>query len=62
MQLTDSVIVSFDCSNGMDKSVLVVGHKTQGEVVKIINAFQGKEAEDLWRRLTYREDKKNGEV
>lgn len=58
MQLTDSVIVSFDCSNGLDKCVLAVGHKTPGEVIQIVNAFAGKEAADLWRKLTYKEDKR----
>lgn len=59
MELTDSVIVSFDCTHGRDKSVLVVGHKTRGEAIAIVNAFQGREAEELWRKLTYMEDKKS---
>ena len=33
-------------------TVLVVGKKTKGEAVKVINAFEGKEAEELWEKLT----------
>ena len=47
----DTILVSFDFTHGKDKSVLIVGRKTPGEVVDIINAFQGKEAEELYRKL-----------
>lgn len=51
MNLTGSIIVSWDFSNGRDRSVLLVGEKQPGEAVKVINAFGGKEAEELWARL-----------
>jgi hypothetical protein len=57
MKTTDSVIVAFDFTNGVDKSVLCVGHKVPGGAVDIINAFQGKEAEELWKKLTVKEEK-----
>ena len=50
MKTSDSVIVSVDFSNGTDKGILLVGRQTKG-VVEIINAVQGKEAEELWKRL-----------
>lgn len=51
MKSSGSVIVSWDFSNGKDVGVLIVGRQTKG-TVEIINAFQGKEAEELYLRLT----------
>lgn len=50
MKSNDSVIVSWDLSNGQDMSILLVGRVENG-VTKIINAFQGKEAEELMEKL-----------
>ena len=50
MKSNDSVIVSWDLSNGQDMSILLVGRVENG-VTKIINAFQGKEAEELMKEL-----------
>ena len=50
MKSNDSVIVSWDLSNGQDMSILLVGRVENG-VTKIINAFQGKEAEELMKTL-----------
>ena len=49
-----SCIVSWDFSNGKDKSILLVGVKTEGDMVKLVNAFQGREAEDLYKKLIVR--------
>lgn len=49
--ISDCVLVSFDSSGGKDKEILIVGRKTPGEVVDIINAFQGEEAVDLYKKL-----------
>ena len=51
MNLSGSVIVSWDFSNGKDRGILLVGEKQPGEAVKVVNAFSGKEAEELWARL-----------
>lgn len=51
MKTTDTLLVGFDFSNGKDNSVLIVGRKGKGEEVKIINAFQGEEAEWMYNRL-----------
>lgn len=46
------VIVSWDFSNGEDIGVLRVGKKKPGKDVEIINAFQGQEAEEIYKKLT----------
>lgn len=51
MKSSGSVIVSWDFSNGKDVGVLVVGRQQNGKV-DIVNAFQGKEAEELYLKLT----------
>lgn len=48
----DSLLIGYDCSNGKDKTVLIVGRKPLNKPVEIINAFQGDEAEKLWEKLT----------
>ena len=53
---TESILVGFDHTNGMDKSVLIIGKKRPNKSVEIINAFQGPEAEELWRRLTTKKE------
>lgn len=50
--MVDSLIISIDTSNGKDDIVLIVGKKTVGQRVEIVNAFQGEEALDLYNRLT----------
>lgn len=49
---TDTLLVGFDQSNGEDHTVLVVGRKQKNQAVDIINLFDGKEAEELYRKLT----------
>lgn len=49
----DSVLVGF----GFESEVLIVGRKRKNQSVEIINAFQGEEALELWKKLTEREDK-----
>lgn len=51
MKSVGSVIVSWDFSNGKDVGVLLVGKQVNGKV-EVINAFQGEEAYELYRRLT----------
>lgn len=47
---SDTFLVSFDYTHG-DIPVLIVGRKGKGGI-DIINAFQGKEAEELYQKLT----------
>ena len=59
MKSSGSVIVSWDFTNGKDASILLVGQKKPGKDVDIINAFQGKEAEELYKKLTAVNRKEN---
>ena len=49
--LSDCILVSIDCAPP-DTTVLIVGRKTPGEKVDIINAFQGEDAIALYNLLT----------
>lgn len=51
MKAYGSIIVSWDFSNGKDNSILLVGEQKKGKM-DIINAFRGKEAEELYFKLT----------
>ena len=57
--MIDSILVSYDDTNGLDKTILLVGRKRPNLSVEIINAFQGDEARELWRRLTVKKEKEN---
>lgn len=57
MRITSSIIVSYDTSENGDETILLVGKKKPNETIKIINAFQGEEAKDLWKKLTERNEK-----
>ena len=57
MRTTSSIIVSYDASENEDETILLVGKKNPNETIKIINAFQGEEAKDLWKKLTERNEK-----
>lgn len=56
MKSSGCILVSWDFSNGRDKSVLIVGEQTNGRV-NILNAFQGEEARELYKRLTTQKEK-----
>lgn len=47
-----ALIVSWDFSHNEDKHILLVGRKTPKHDVEVINAFQGKEAHDIYEKLT----------
>ena len=56
--ISDTILVSVDFSHGQDVGVLIVGRKKPNQVVEIINAFQGKEAEAMyWNLVTPRAKK-----
>ena len=48
-RINESLIIGVDFPNG-DDGVLIVGRQKNGEVT-IINAFQGKEAFDIYEKL-----------
>lgn len=53
MKNVGSVIVSWDFSPEKDESILLVGER-KNEHVDIVNAFQGKEAMDIYKKITTR--------
>lgn len=54
------VSVSFPEDGNKDSGVLIVGRQTKNGHVDIINAFQGEEARELYKKITSRKYK--GEV
>lgn len=59
MKYSDTLLVGFDHSQG-DIAVLIIGRKGVGENVQIINQFQGKEAEELYKKLVEKEASGDG--
>ena len=51
-RLSDTVLVSFARETPDSDPILIVGRKRSNESVKIINAFEGKEAIDIYENLT----------
>jgi len=50
-EIQDTILVGVDFTVNGDLSVMVVGRKRPNQSVEIINALQGKEAEDLYSKL-----------
>lgn len=55
--ITDTILVSIDLSRNNENAVLVVGRKKPREAVDVINAFEGEEALELYKKLTTPEAK-----
>ena len=51
-RLSDSLLIGFDRETPASDPVLIVGRKRMNESVDIINAFEGKEALDIYEKLT----------
>lgn len=51
MSKTDTIIIGYDYNPEKDNTVLIVGRKEPGQVVEVINAFEGAEAEELYKKL-----------
>lgn len=45
-------LVSYDFTNGKDASIMLVAQKDTEGKTTVINGFQGKEAEELFAKLT----------
>lgn len=58
--MTDAILVGFDRKADTDVPVLIVGRKKPNDSVDIVNAFQGEEAEELYKRLTTPKEDCNG--
>lgn len=57
MELSGSLVIGYDFSNGKDNSVLIVGRKRMNQSMEIINAFQGEEAAWMYKKLTTKKEK-----
>ena len=47
---TVSLLIGYNFSEE-DKGVLIVGRKAKGESVEVVNAFEGEEAWELYKKL-----------
>lgn len=62
MMSTGCYLVSWDFTNGKDKSIVLIGVQEPGQAVKVVNAFEGKEAEDIIAKLsTTKQGESDGE-
>ena len=59
---TGALIIGYDFTHGKDKGVLIVGQKGEGVDAKVINAFQGEDAEKIYKMLTTVKKKEEGET
>lgn len=55
--MCDVLLVGYDFSHGKDSTVLLVGRKKPNDSVDVINAFKGKEAEELYNRLKLKDER-----
>ena len=55
--MVDSILVSVYFSNKDGTGVLIVGRKRMNQSVDIINAFQGDEARELYKKLVTKKKK-----
>ena len=58
INLSDTLLVSISFSD-KDTGVLVVGRKRNNQSIEIINAFQGDEALELYKKLVTQKEKSN---
>lgn len=56
--LSDTLLVSISFSD-KDKGVLIVGRKRKNQSIDIVNAFQGNEALELYKKLVTQKEKSN---
>lgn len=56
-----TILVGFDFTHGEGNRIMIVGRK-QGKTIEILNAFQGDEAEELFRKLTIPTSKENAKL
>ena len=61
-RIVDTILVSFtkvEDKNNPDNGLLVIGRKRLNESVEVINAFEGKEANDIYKKLITEAKAKN---
>lgn len=58
-KISDCILVSVDFSHGADVGVLIVGRRLPNGSTAIVNAFQGDEAVELYKKLVTVKEKEN---
>lgn len=56
-KMLDTILVSANFSEKDGTGVLLVGRKRMNQSAEIVNAFQGKEAIDLYKKLITKQEK-----
>lgn len=54
--MTDTILIGVDLADNDDTGVLIIGRKRMNQSVEIINAFQGDEAKELYKKLITKKD------
>lgn len=55
-KIAGSLIIGYDINHSTNNAVLIVGKKRANEPIEIINAFQGEEAAELYRKLVTKKE------
>lgn len=58
-KIAQSVLVSYTLGDDENSSLMLVGQKQPGKDIVIVNALQGKEANELWNKLITKKEKQN---
>lgn len=53
--LNDTLLISIDIRKS-ENALMLVGRKRRGEMLEIINSFQGQEARDIYNKLTEKKE------
>ena len=54
--LNDTLLVSIDIREG-ESALMLIGRKRKGEMLEVINTFQGEEAKDIYNKLITKKEK-----
>lgn len=58
-KISEAVVVSIDYDESENNGILLVGRKKGKGPIEIINAFQGPEALDIYKKLTIAKESNN---
>ena len=59
--LNDTLLVSIDIREG-ESALMLIGRKRKGEMLEVINTFQGEEAKDIYNKLITKKEKSDHHV
>ena len=59
LPVRETLLVGYDFTHGEERKILVVARK-EGKNVRILNAFEGKAADDIFKLLTTVKQKSEG--